>query len=348
MAPRGNDLTVEQKNNIVSMTENGLSSRKIACMLGVSANTVQKVLKRYRSRGTVENNERPGRSRMTDDRDDRALFRLVKENRRQSLVDLSASFNARREGTSVSKRTIRRRLIEGGYKRCVVAKRMTISRVNREARVKWCRERKKWSVLNNWSQVIFSDETKVVLGKDRKVYVWRKPEERYNPECVGMFPDRSPRSGLSAMFWGCITFDGVGTLTEVEGNINSEKYVSLLDEHLWPVIVKNFQNKPWLFQEDNCPVHRSTRSRQWKETNNINCLNWPSQSPDINIIENLWRTIKHKLESRLNEINSRADLIHVVKDIWGSFEQGAIRSLYETLPHRLQAVIKAKGHITKY
>jgi hypothetical protein len=36
------------------------------------------------------------------------------------------------------------------------------------------------------------------------------------------------------MFRGCISYYGVGTLTPVEGYMNTEKYISVLDYNLWP------------------------------------------------------------------------------------------------------------------
>ena len=63
---------------------------------------------------------------------------------------------------------------------------------------------------------MLSDETKAVLGRDKKVYVWRKPEERYRPECVGMLGNSSPHAGVSAMFWGCISINGVCSLLHPE------------------------------------------------------------------------------------------------------------------------------------
>jgi hypothetical protein len=48
----------------------------------------------------------------------------------------------------------------------------------------------------------------------------------------------------TAMFWGCITYFGVGTLIPVDGNIYSEKYISILDDNLWPVIARHFANNP--------------------------------------------------------------------------------------------------------
>ena len=51
-----------------------------------------------------------------------------------------------------------------------------------------------------------------------KVY-WRKDDEKYNPHLIC---SRSERK-ISLMIWGCICYDGVGTLTAVEGNINAAK-----------------------------------------------------------------------------------------------------------------------------
>jgi hypothetical protein len=44
------------------------------------------------------------------------------------------------------------------------------------------------------------------------------------------------------MFWGCISYYGVGILTPVEGNMNTEKYISVLDDNVWPVIARHFSN----------------------------------------------------------------------------------------------------------
>ena len=63
------------------------------------------------------------------------------------------------------------------------------------------------------------------------------------------------------MFWGCISYFGV-----VDGNINSEKYISILDDNLWPVVARYFANNPWTLQEDNAPCHVSRRTTALKPT----------------------------------------------------------------------------------
>ena len=44
------------------------------------------------------------------------------------------------------------------------------------------------------------------------------------------------------MFWGCIAYNGVGTIIPINGNMNSVKYIETLDNYLWPVVAKTFGN----------------------------------------------------------------------------------------------------------
>lgn len=133
---------------------------------------------------------------------------MARKNRRQTLEDLTTKFN-NNSVENISSRTVRR-LFENKYKKHVVSKKITIRRENRFRRIDFCRQKLCWTVENNWSKVIFSDETKVVLGKDKKSYVWRKSNKRLPGECTGMLKDREKQGTISAMFWGCITYNEVG------------------------------------------------------------------------------------------------------------------------------------------
>jgi hypothetical protein len=62
--------------------------------------------------------------------------------------------------------------------------------------------------------------------------------------------------------------------------------------------------------------HASRRAVQWKRENELNCLNWPSQSPDLNIIENVWKTIKIKLQNSKCDFLNKKVLVREVKKIW--------------------------------
>jgi hypothetical protein len=92
----------------------------------------------------------------------------------------------------------------------------------------------------------------------------------------------------------------------------------------------------------------SRQCNAWKADNSIPILPWPAQSPDINVIENVWRVLKIHIKRRVNYIKIKADLERVVTEVWTSLPLHYIQSLYQSLPKRIKAVIKAKGNITKY
>jgi transposase len=164
MAPHGKELTPEQKEIIVNLSNEGFSSYKIQNMTGINSRTIQKFLKRMRERGNIENLPR-SRGRRTTPRDDRILFRSAKTNRRQTLKDETTRIN-QRTSCNVSSRTVCRRLFREGYKCRVVSKKITISQINRQRRVALCRRKLHWWV-DQWSHIIFSDETKIILGQNR-------------------------------------------------------------------------------------------------------------------------------------------------------------------------------------
>ena len=57
-----------------------------------------------------------------------------------------------------------------------------------------------------------------------------------------------------------------------------------------PSIQLNIENMSNLAQ-DNCPIHTPRSVRQCYETSNIHIIDWPSKSPDINIVENIWKML---------------------------------------------------------
>ena len=184
------------------------------------------------------------------------------------MKDVTARFN-QWTGCNVSSRTVCRRLFREGYKRRVVSKKITISQVNHHPLVGFCRRKLHWTV-DQWSHIICSDKTKMILGQNRKSYVWRKFDERLRPESGR--PSRRLGNHISCIsnVLGCISYYGVGTLTPGEGNRNTEKFISVLNDNLWPVITRHFSNRLWIFQEDNAPCHISVRTNQWKAENYIN------------------------------------------------------------------------------
>jgi hypothetical protein len=77
-------------------------------------------------------------------------------------------------------------------------------------------------------------------------------------------------------------------------------------------------------------------------------MTWPAQSPDVNIIENVWLRIKRSLQNATGNINTPQELFTAIHDIWMNFTVDYIQNLYTSIPRRILAVIRSKGYITKY
>ncbi|KOX67448.1 hypothetical protein WN51_10322, partial [Melipona quadrifasciata] len=53
-----------------------------------------------------------------------------------------------------------------------------------------------------------------------------------------------------------------------------------------------------VLQEDNDPEYRNRLCTEWKTRNGIRVLDWLFQSPDGNLIENVWSIMKYKLREK--------------------------------------------------
>ena len=151
MVPHGKETTPEVKEVILKLSHEGYSHTKISEVTGKSRRTVSKMIQRSRLEDNEESSRRRGHKKKTSVRNDRTLFRTVRKNRRQTLNDVTSRFNVS-YGQDLSTRTVRRRLFEEGYKRRRVSKATTVSKINRDKRMKFCWEKKAWSINENWKK----------------------------------------------------------------------------------------------------------------------------------------------------------------------------------------------------
>ena len=176
--------------------------------------------------------------------------------------------------------------------------------------------------------------------------MWKKPGSGLRDQYVS---GTVKFGGGSLMVWGCMTPQGVGYMCKIDGRMDAELYTSILqDDFLKTVEFYGLDRADLIFQQDNDPKHTSKMASKWFRQNNINVLKWPAQSPDLNPIEHLW----HHLKQQLNAYEVPPAGIHELWDRvqveWEAIPAEVCRNLIESMPRRVEAVIKAKGGQTKY
>ena len=158
------------------------------------------------------------------------------------------------------------------------------------------------------------------------------------------------------MMRGCFTAKSVGYMTKsvgymtkIEGSLNAELYTKILnDEFIQTLEYYWYKKEEIIFHQDNDPMHTSRLAKKWFEENEVEVLEWPPQSPDLNPIERLWVEPKRRLNSYKEEPMSMYELWERVQDTWNDIDAATCEKLVESMPSRIAAVLKAKGGYTKY
>ncbi|KAK3560724.1 hypothetical protein QTP86_014723 [Hemibagrus guttatus] len=107
---------------------------------------------------------------------------------------------------------------------------------------------------------------------------------------------------------------GPGNLITVNGTIKKEQYIKILNNNIRQSAEELGLGHQWTFQHYNDPKHTAKVVKKWLTDKNINVLQWPSQSPDLNPIENLWRELKIRVMARRPSNLKELELI--AKDEW--------------------------------
>ncbi len=183
-------------------------------------------------------------------------------------------------------------------------------------------------------KVLWSDETKIqlfVINSTRLVWRRRRSNAAYDPK--NTIPTVK-HGGGNIMLWGCFLLRGQDNCTASKGRWTGPCTAMALK-----------MGRGWVFQHDNGPKHTAKLTKEWLKKKHIKVLKWPSQSPDFNPIENLWRKLKVRVTKR--QPRNLTDLERICKEEWDKIPP-EIPNLVANYKKHLTSVIANKGFATKY
>ncbi|EOA86837.1 uncharacterized protein SETTUDRAFT_87293 [Exserohilum turcica Et28A] len=235
--------------------------------------------------------------------------------------------------------------------------------------------------LKDWKNVIWTDETSVVINHRRGGYrVWRKADERVVKSCI-----RERWKGYSEfMFWGCFLYDKKGPchIYQLETKAEREdaaRRIEQLNAELEPL-----QREEWELSESMRRTglrNKRGRKPQWRWTEKTGklvrksgggidwwryqacvlipklipfakeCLQdrprtvrllWCGNSPDCNCIEPCWFYMKRETTKK-GAPQSRAEAVRVWQNCLRDLSQLKIQAWIERILVHIQKIIELQG-----
>ena len=232
----------------------------------------------------------------------------------------------------VSRSTIQRQLKRLGYKSSLPYKTPMLTQQQKDARVQWAIKHPN----DDWSRTIFTDETCYQLFR-KTIRRWSK-----NPKAE---VKRIPKNRQKILVWSGFSIKDLVGYHSFTNIMDGAFYIQILQDHLIRNARKQFGRR-WRLLQDNDPKHKSRIVKKFLDEEVPEVIDWPSNSPDANPIENRWSVIKRRVEKRrpsnLNELNK---FLH---DEWNKVDMLIINNLIKSMKSRCLALIESEGERIDY
>src|SRR5579871_1062890 len=174
----------------------------------------------------MQDEEGRSRKRKTSEREDLDIVTIAKKNRTKTLAKISTSID--KQGTTISKTTVRRRLNEQNLYKLQPLKKPLLSDTHRDNRLEWAKKNKK----TDWSKIIFTDETTISqFSKPKKI--WKYKGEKVKALTV--------KHSAKVHIYRYFSEKGFGNIYCFTENLNSKLLYTIYKKTLLPSARKFFR-----------------------------------------------------------------------------------------------------------
>ncbi|GFV04624.1 transposable element Tcb2 transposase [Trichonephila clavipes] len=245
----------------------------------------------------------------------------------------------------ISRFSVARRLHGGGLFSRRPVRCVPLTPAHRRRRSLWCREHRNWRD-NEWGRVLFTDESRFSLSSvSHRILIWRERESRNH---LSNIIEGDKYGGRGVLVWGGIK---LGSRTDLHifdaGSVNGTRYCN---EILLPYVrlFKGALGLQFLFMEDNAPCHRTVASEQILESEDIERMNWPARSPDLNPIKHVWDFLGRRLAARTLPPVMIRELRLALQDELAAMPPQLIDILILSMCRRCETCLEVRGDHISY
>ncbi|GFT41303.1 transposable element Tcb2 transposase [Trichonephila clavipes] len=298
------------RGRIIGKLEEGRSVTSVAAEFGIAHSIVSRLWRQFQTTGTAIRGFSSGRSRGTTPANDR----YIKTARWWSVCTPP----------------------------CTVC---TFNACPSEKRSLWCQEYRNWRD-NECGRVLFTDESRFSLSSDsHRILIWREPGSRNHPSNI---IERDRYEGRGVLVWGGIM---LGSRTDLHifdaGSVNGTRYCN---EILFPYVrlFRGAMGLQFLLLVDNAPCYRIVAPEQLLESEDIERMDWPARSPDLNPIEHVWDFLGRRLAARTLPPVTIRELRLALQDEWATMLQQLIDILILSMGRRCKTCLPVMGDHIPY
>ncbi|GFS76450.1 transposable element Tc3 transposase [Trichonephila clavipes] len=126
------------------------------------------------------------------------------------------------------------------------------------------------------------------------------------------------------------------------GSVNGTRYCN---EILLPYVrlFRGAMGLQFLSMDDNAPCHRTVAAEQLLESEDIERMDWPARSPDLNPIEHVWDFLGRCLAARTLPPVTIRELRLALQDEWAAMPQQLIDTLILSMGRRCETCLAVRG-----
>ncbi|GFX17091.1 transposable element Tcb2 transposase [Trichonephila clavipes] len=130
------------------------------------------------------------------------------------------------------------------------------------------------------------------------------------------------------------------------GSVNGTRYCN---EILLPYVrlFRGAMGLQFLFMDVNAPCHRTVAAEQLLESEDIERMDWPARSPDLNPIEHVWDFLGRRLAAHTLPPVTIRELRLALQDEWAAMPQQLIDTLILSMGRRFETCLAFRGVKTK-
>jgi hypothetical protein len=177
-------------------------------------------------------------------------------------------------------------------------------------------------------RMLFSDEKWARRNKGQSKFQWCEPDEV-------PLPRYKDQDDSFIRVWGIIGVGFSKLIILPAGKIDKNFYI----HHMLTAVLGKLQKQGAVFMQDGASVH--TAAIPWLRQHGVIPINWPSKSPDLNPIENLWA----RVQGRVNQHGpwGTDDLEAFWNQEWEGLEESEVDNLVRSFKRRVKDVSDAEG-----